>query len=311
MNDTPSELPGALEAPVARARPSARARLRTYFLTGLIVAGPLAITLYITWWFINLVDGWMKPLVPARYSPDTYLPFPCPASASSIAFVGLTLLGFLTASLVGKSLLNLGEVLLARMPVVRSIYKGVKQIFETVFKQDGQSFRQVGLIEWPGEGLWSLCFITEPAAGALAEALPPAEHLCVFVPCTPNPTTGYLVIMERARVKEVDLTPDDAFKLLMSMGIIQPESRLAPAGGRPAGGCAAAAAPDGGCVIPPLPACGERRTRQSRAGEGPGERRPSAGSYSPGPSPQPSPPQAGRGSYPALNNRTAASRSNR
>jgi len=226
MNDTPSELPGALEAPIARARPSARARLRTYFLTGLIVAGPLAITLYITWWFINLVDGWMKPLVPARYSPDTYLPFHLPGFGLVIAFVGLTLLGFLTASLVGKSLLNLGEVLLARMPVVRSIYKGVKQIFETVFKQDGQSFRQVGLIEWPGEGLWSLCFITEPAAGALAEALPPAEHLCVFVPCTPNPTTGYLVIMERSRIKEVDLTPDDAFKLLMSMGIIQPESRM-------------------------------------------------------------------------------------
>jgi len=231
MNDTPSELPGALEAPIARVRPSARARLRTYFLTGLIVAGPLAITLYITWWFINLVDGWMKPLVPARYSPDTYLPFHLPGFGLVIAFVGLTLLGFLTASLVGKSLLNLGEVLLARMPVVRSIYKGVKQIFETVFKQDGQSFRQVGLIEWPGEGLWSLCFITEPAAGALAEALPPSEHLCVFVPCTPNPTTGYLVIMERARVKEVDLTPDDAFKLLMSMGIIQPESRLAPSPG--------------------------------------------------------------------------------
>ncbi len=95
-----------------------------------------------------------------------------------------------------------------------------------------------------------------PRPGALAEALPPAEHLCVFVPCTPNPTTGYLVIMERARVKEVDLTPDDAFKLLMSMGIIQPESRLAPAGRGAAGGCAAAAAPDGGCVIHLSPLAG-------------------------------------------------------
>lgn len=204
---------------------SARARLRNYFLTGLIVAGPLAITLYITWWFINLIDGWIKPLVPARYSPDTYLPFQVPGFGLVVAAAGLTMLGFLTANLVGKSLLNLGEVMLDRMPVVRGLYKGVKQIFETVFKQDGQSFRQVGLIEWPGEGLWSLCFITEPAQGALAEALPPADHVCVFVPCTPNPTTGYLVIMERSRVKEVDLTTDDAFKLLMSMGIIQPESR--------------------------------------------------------------------------------------
>ena len=225
MSNSDSKIPGLPGAAAGRVKPSARARLRTYFLTGLIVAGPLAITLYITWWFINLVDGWMKPLVPARYSPDTYLPFAVPGFGLVIAFVGLTLLGFLTASLVGKSLLNLGEAFLARMPVVRSIYKGVKQIFETVFKQDGQSFRQVGLIEWPGEGLWSLCFITEPAQGALAEALPPADHVCVFVPCTPNPTTGYLVVMERSRVKEVDLSTDDAFKLLMSMGIIQPESR--------------------------------------------------------------------------------------
>jgi uncharacterized membrane protein len=204
---------------------SARARIRNYFLTGLIVAGPLAITIYITWWFVTLVDGWVKPLIPARYSPDAYLPFTMPGLGLVLAFLGLTLLGFLTANLVGKSLLNYGEVMLDRMPVVRGLYKGVKQIFETVFKQDGQSFRQVGLIEWPGEGLWSLCFITEPAQGALADALPESEHVCVFVPCTPNPTTGYLVVMERSRVKEVDLSTDDAFKLLMSMGIIQPESR--------------------------------------------------------------------------------------
>ena len=212
--------------PVVTHRIGARTRIRNYFLTGIIVAGPVAITVYIALWFIQLVDSWVKPLVPPRYLPETYLPFTIPGFGLLVAFLALTLLGFLTANLVGRSLLEFGEVALDRMPYVRGIYKGVKQIFETVFKQDGQSFRQVGLIEWPGEGLWSLCFITEPAAGALAEALPPSEHLCVFVPCTPNPTTGYLVIMERARVKEVDLTPDDAFKLLMSMGIIQPESRM-------------------------------------------------------------------------------------
>jgi uncharacterized membrane protein len=217
-----------LGAPGLRVRTSARARLRNYFLTGLILAGPIAITIYISWWLITLVDGWVKPLVPGRYLPDTYLPFTVPGLGLVIAFTGLTLLGFLAANLVGRSLIEVGEVLLARMPVVSSIYKGVKQIFETVFKQDGQSFRQVGLIEWPGPGLWSLCFITEPAAGTLAEALPPGDHVCLFVPCTPNPTTGYLVIMERARVKEVDLSTDEAFKLLMSMGIIQPGTRTAP-----------------------------------------------------------------------------------
>jgi uncharacterized membrane protein len=212
---------------------SARARLRNYFLTGLIVAGPVAITIYLAWWFIKLVDAWVKPFVPTAYLPETYLPFTIPGFGLVVAFVGLTLLGFLTANLVGRWLINLGEVVLDRMPVVRGLYKGVKQIFETVFKQDGHSFRQVGLIEWPGEGLWSLCFITEPAQGALAASLPEQEHVCVFVPCTPNPTTGYLVIMERARVKEIDVTTDEAFKLLMSMGIIQPEVRGGPLPGVP------------------------------------------------------------------------------
>src|SRR5918911_2675325 len=139
MSDGDLKAPGPPGAAAGRAQPSARARLRNYFLTGLIVAGPLAISLYITWWFINLVDGWMKPLVPARSLPDTYLPFRVPGFGLVVAFVGLTLLGFLTANIVGRSLLNMGEVFLARMPVLRSIYKGVKQIFETVFKQDGQS----------------------------------------------------------------------------------------------------------------------------------------------------------------------------
>ena len=220
---SPALRPGALLQ-----RPCARARLRNYFLTGLIVGGPLAITLYITWWFIKLVDAWVKPFVPRAYLPESYLPFTIPGFGLIVALTALTLLGFLTANLVGRSFINLGETALDRMPVIRGIYRGVKQIFETVFKQDGNSFRQVGLIEWPGEGLWSLCFITEPAQGALAAALPGEEYLCVFVPCTPNPTTGYFVIMERSRVKEVDLTTDEAFKLLMSMGIIQPTDRVAP-----------------------------------------------------------------------------------
>jgi uncharacterized membrane protein len=212
--------------PAATHRIGARTRIRNYFLTGIIVAGPVAITVYIALWFIQLVDSWVKPLVPPRYLPETYLPFTIPGFGLLVAFLALTLLGFLTANLVGRSLLDLGEVALDRMPFVRGIYKGVKQIFETVFKQDGHSFRKVGLIEWPGEGLWSLCFITEPAQGALAAALPDEEHVCVFVPCTPNPTTGYLVVMERARVKEIDVTTDEAFKLLMSVGIIQPVDRL-------------------------------------------------------------------------------------
>jgi uncharacterized membrane protein len=201
-----------------------RMRLRNYFLTGLIVAGPLTITIYITWWFITLVDGWVKPLVPVRYLPETYLPFEIPGFGLVIAFTGLTLLGFLTANLVGRSLLNVGEVVLNRMPVVRSIYKGTKQVFETIFSANGTSFRTVGLVQFPVKGTWSIVFISSPAVGELVERLPEAgEYVGVFLPCTPNPTTGFFFYLPRRDVIELTMTVDDAAKLVMSAGVIQPE----------------------------------------------------------------------------------------
>jgi uncharacterized membrane protein len=212
-------------------RGSFGARLRAYFFTGLLIAGPLAITAYITWWLIAMIDGWMRPLIPTAYNPETYLRFSVPGVGILAAFVGLTLLGFLTANLVGRSLIGFGERLLDRTPFVRSLYKGVKQIFETVFKQDGTSFRRVGLIEWPGPGLWSICLVSEATRGRLLSALPGEGYLNVFVPCTPNPTTGYFVVMHESLIRDLDVSTDEAFKMIMSMGIIQPEDRppvLAP-----------------------------------------------------------------------------------
>lgn len=233
-NEEPDELIGAELLSVAPVRRGLGARLRAYFFTGLIVAGPIAVTVYISWWLIGLVDAWVKPWIPHDYSPDTYLPFSVPGLGLVAAFVAITLLGFLTANLFGRSVITLGERLFDRTPFVRGLYKGTKQIFETVFRKDGGSFRRVGMIEWPGEGLWSLCFITEPAQGSLAAALPGPDHVCVFVPCTPNPTTGYLVMMHRSRIREVEVTPDEAFKLIMSMGIIQPVPRRPAPGMQPA-----------------------------------------------------------------------------
>jgi len=215
-------------SPVPSVRRGFGARLRAYFLTGLIVTGPVAITLYISWWLINLVDDWVKPLIPRSYSPESYLPFSVPGLGLVAAFLAITIIGFLTANLVGRSIVGVGDRLLNRTPFVRGLYRGVKQIFETVFKQEGTSFRRVAMIEWPGEGLWSLCFVTEPPQGPLADALPDREHVCVFVPCTPNPTTGYLVMMHRDRVREIEVSTEDAFKFVMSMGIIQPSAPRGP-----------------------------------------------------------------------------------
>lgn len=200
------------------------AALRAYFLTGLLVAGPLAVTAYIVWWLVALIDGWVRPLIPAAYNPETYLRFTLPGVGILAAVVGLTVLGFLTANLVGRTMVGLGERVLHGMPFVRSVYKGVKQIFETVFKQGATSFRRVGLIEWPGPGLWSLCLIADPTSDRLASHLPPGgRYLNVFVPCTPNPTTGYFVVMREDLVREIDISVDEVFKVIMSMGIIQPD----------------------------------------------------------------------------------------
>lgn len=207
-----------------------RGRLRNYFLTGLIFTGPIAITLYITWWAINLVDRWVKPLVPGRYLPETYLPFPIPGFGLVIAFLGLTLIGFLTANLIGRGLTDLGELLLARMPVVRGLYRGVKQVFETLFSTSGTSFRTVGMVQFPTPGTWSIVFIAAPASPELQAPLPEAgDYVGVFLPCTPNPTTGFFFYLPRRDVIELAISVDDAAKLVMSAGLIQPgESRRSP-----------------------------------------------------------------------------------
>src|SRR5689334_18972954 len=172
-------------------------RLRNYFLTGLVVAGPLAITGWLIWSVVNWVDDVVRPFIPPAYRPETYLPWPIPGTGLIISFVALTLLGFLTANLVGRSLVELGEGLLGRMPIVRPIYKTMKQIFEALFSKNGSSFRQVALVEFPAPGMWSLVFLSNPPVGDLAARLPEGEHVSAFMPCTPNPTTGFFFYVKR------------------------------------------------------------------------------------------------------------------
>lgn len=217
--------------------PTFGTRLRRYFLTGLVLAAPLAITASVTWWFINLIDGLVKPFIPNAYLPESYLPFPVPGFGLVIGLVGLTLLGFLTANLVGRTLIDAGEAILNRMPVVRSVYKGVKQVFETIFSQSGTSFRKVGMVQFPQPGMWSIVFISQEAAAEIAGKLPHSEEqIGVFMPCTPNPTTGFFFYLPRREVVELSISVEDGAKLIMSAGLIQPgESapKLMPGNGRP------------------------------------------------------------------------------
>jgi uncharacterized membrane protein len=219
----PTELPD--ESPLDEPHTGLMARFRNYFLTGLIVAGPVAITLYLTWWFVNWVDSIVRPFVPTAYRPETYLPFGLPGSGLIVAVVALTLLGFLAANLIGRTLVDLGERLLGRMPVVRAIYRGLKQVFETLFSGKGSSFRKVGLVEFPSPGMWSIVLISQAPSVNIASQLPgQEEHISVFLPCAPNPTTGFFFYVPKSKIIEVDMSTEDAATLIMSAGVVQPGS---------------------------------------------------------------------------------------
>jgi uncharacterized membrane protein len=198
------------------------ARLRNYFLTGLVVAGPVAITLWLIWTIVTWVDDLVRPFVPRDYLPETYLHVYIPGYGLIIAFVLLTFLGFLTANLVGRTLVEFGEKLLDRMPIVRPVYRTVKQIFETLFSKSGSSFRTVALVEFPAPGMWSLVFLSQPPSADVSAHLPQSEHVSAFLPCTPNPTTGFFFYVPREDVIELDITVESAMTLLMSAGMVQP-----------------------------------------------------------------------------------------
>jgi uncharacterized membrane protein len=217
------------DEPVHQAGPASR--MRNYFLTGLIVAGPVTVTLWLVWSFVTWVDNWVRPFIPAAYLPETYLPVKIPGFGLIIAFLALTMLGFLTANLVGRTLVEFGENMLSRMPIVRPIYKTMKQIFQTLFSKSESSFRRVGLVEFPAPGMWSLVFLTQAPSADIAARLPETEHVSAFMPCTPNPTTGFFFYVPRRDVIDLDISVEAAMTLLMSAGTVQPgmeaQSRLA------------------------------------------------------------------------------------
>ncbi|KAB2850773.1 MAG: DUF502 domain-containing protein [Hyphomicrobiaceae bacterium] len=201
------------------------ARLRNYLITGLVVAGPIAITIYVVRLAISSVDGWVKPWLPNTYNPDKYLPFEIPGVGLVIAILGLMLIGALTANLIGRTLLSSGEMMLGRMPIVRNVYGLVKQIFESVASVRGQSrFQKVGLLQFPAKGVWSIVFVTSEAAHEVKQRLPSEEDLVtVFVPTGFVPPTGFVCFVPRRDVTFINMTVEDAARIIVSGGMAGPE----------------------------------------------------------------------------------------
>ena len=204
---------------------SSTARLRNYFLTGLIVCAPLAITAYIAWSFVGWVNSWVKPYLPNAYNPDNYLPFAVPGFGLIVALLLITLVGFLTANFIGRAIIRYGEHLLSRLPMVRGVYKALKQIFETVLSNKSEMFRTVGLVEYPRKGVWSLVFVAGEKDTEINAVLDKEGDplIGVFMPCTPNPTTGFLMYVYKSEIVMLDMTIEDGAKLIVSAGLVAPE----------------------------------------------------------------------------------------
>lgn len=215
----------AAEAPVHRVRLGTR--IRNYFLTGLVVVGPVTITLYIAWYVIGLVDAWVKPYIPRIYNPDYYLQIPVPGAGLLFAFVMVTLIGALAANLLGRSLITAGEVMLDRTPIVRSVYKTLKQIFESVVTATGpeQPFQKVGLMEFPSPGIWAIVFVTGQASREFSQVAPGEELVAVFMPTHLMPPSGFTVFVPRRKVTIVDMKVEDAAKIILSAGMVTPDSQ--------------------------------------------------------------------------------------
>ena len=200
-------------------------RLRNNFLTGLIICAPMAITIYLTWTFIRWADSWVKPYIPDRYNPEAYLKFAVPGTGLLIALLFITLVGFLGRNLIGRSIVRYSENILNRMPLVRTVYKSTKQIFETVLKEQGNSFKKVGLIEFPRAGTWALVFVSSDAKGEIAARLNQdgEEMVAVFLAPTPVPTAGFLMFVPRSKLMLLDMSPEEGVKLLISAGLVTPD----------------------------------------------------------------------------------------
>lgn len=211
--------------PIRKGQLAAMTRLRNYFLTGIVVCAPLAITAYLTWYVIQLIDSWVKPYIPLRYNPDSYLPFAVPGFGLIVAAVGFTLIGFLTANFIGRSIVSYGERLLGRMPFVRVVYRALKQIFQTVVANRTELFNKVGLVEWPRRGIWSLVLISKQQRSEMNEVLEEREGktIAVFRPITPNITTGYIMFVPEKDVIPLSITVEEAARFLVSAGLVTPQ----------------------------------------------------------------------------------------
>jgi uncharacterized membrane protein len=204
--------------------PKPKFSLRTHFLTGLAVGAPVVLTLWLVWSAVMMIDGWVLPLLPKHVVPADSVMRVIPGFGVLAFLVATIVLGILAKGLLGRSLVRLGEATVSRIPLVRTVYGSIKQIVETVVGQDGPKFEKACLVEYPRPGMWAVAFVSTDAKGEIDAKLADGERmLSLFMPTTPNPTSGFLLFVKQNDVIMLDMGVDDAVKLVISAGLVYPQ----------------------------------------------------------------------------------------
>lgn len=210
----------------ARPRRPFGAGIRSSFLTGLVVLAPIFLTGWLIWTVTGWIDSWVLPLVPGQWRPDALIGVDLRGIGLVISLVFTVLVGWVAKGLIGRSLIRWGEGLVDRMPVIRSVYNGLKQIAETVFAQSDTKFDRACLVEYPRPGIWAIGFISTRARGEVASSLADkGDILSVFLPTTPNPTSGFLLYVPERDVIMLEMKVEDAAKLIISAGLVYPNGK--------------------------------------------------------------------------------------
>ncbi|MEO0823661.1 MAG: DUF502 domain-containing protein [Pseudomonadota bacterium] len=200
-------------------------RLRNNFLTGIVVVAPIVVTGWLTWNFVGFVDSQVMPLVPDPYNPSSYFGTHVPGYGVLVFIVFTVVVGYFAKKVFGKQLIRFGESLVDRTPIVRSIYNALKQLVETILSQSQTSFREACLVEYPRRGIWAVAFISTDTKGEILEASGMDRMVSVFLPTTPNPTSGFLLFVPRDDVIPLEMSIEDAAKLVISAGLVVPPTR--------------------------------------------------------------------------------------
>ena len=199
---------------------SSKSPIRRYLITGLLVWVPLVITVWVLTFLVSTMDQTLL-LLPTALRPEHWLGYYIPGMGVVLTLLVVFLTGLFTANILGQRLVRFGERALARIPVVNSIYNGVKQVSDTLFSPTGQAFRKALLVQWPSQGMWTIAFLTGTPGGDVVNHLQ-GDYVSVYVPTTPNPTGGYFVMVPRSAVIELDMSIDEALKYIISMGVVSP-----------------------------------------------------------------------------------------